>query len=161
MRQQLIADITAAMQCSPQEAVLLIEDHLIGPRKPRRGKDGLCVSSDVDRLLEPGLFRKEKASSGRPVSWTSPFELRAYYVGNDRSITKRLCKLASELAGDIMTAMGCSEQEATNLVAEHLIGRKKPRGGREGIAVSPEVVRIAEQYGQLVHRKGNKSDRGR
>jgi hypothetical protein len=82
--------------------------------------------------------------------------LRQNYLGDHRTIARRLEELRAELIADLL-ASGFGDAQANRLIDNHMIGNVKPPRGQEAIAAGPDAVRIAETAGKLRRRTANGS----
>jgi hypothetical protein len=61
LRQQLIGDVAATLGCSAELAADLVSDHLIGLRKPVRGREGMAAEPEALRVAEAfGVLEAKK-----------------------------------------------------------------------------------------------------
>ncbi len=148
LREELLDDLVAA-GFSRNDAVSAISDHLIGPRKLARGREGLVASSDAVRLLS--LRPRDEAAPPKPTDWQSAIELTRKHANSCVTIAKRLDSLRASLV-DIFCDAGCSEEDAAAIVKEYFVGIRKPSSGQETIAASPMAVVLAESLGLLTPR---------
>jgi hypothetical protein len=141
LRNALIGDVMVSNQCSLQEATDLVDTHLIGLRKPRRGPEALAASPDAQRLL--GLTKRTEAGPPKPEGWKTAMELSRSHRAGCVTISLRLERLRARLISDLVDA-GYGET-AQALVENHLIGNKKPAYGQVTITASPDAIRLAEE----------------
>jgi hypothetical protein len=149
LRSRLIGDLVMELECRSSEAEALIDDHLVGRRKPARGRSGWCVSPDGERLLK--LLPRTMLCPAKPDKWLSVRQIKSLYVGSFIRIESELKALRDGLISDIVLT-GVDVDKAERMVEAHLIGYRKPRHGPEALAASPEVIRIAVEEGWLVPR---------
>jgi hypothetical protein len=146
LRKELIADMRAAGY-TENEAADLVEEHLIGKKKPYRGRAALAASPDAVRALE--LIERTKAAPLKPIRWRSAAQLSREGAGSVPVRNNKLDLLREVLIADVQAA-GYTEVAATTLVEEYFVGWKKPPpGGPEALAASPDAVRVAEQFGMF------------
>ena len=158
VREALVGDVSEQWRCSHEQAAALVEDLLIGEKKPKRGRTALAASPDGVRLL--GLPPRETQSPAKPSGWCSTTDLhRRGFRGRHDTLQQAILELREELVADVV-AVGYPEEEAVALVEESLVGRKKPRGGQAGLAISPDGIRLGEATGRFV-RRARGSSRGR
>jgi hypothetical protein len=148
IQQMLVADLMAAGYGNA-EARTIVEENLVGRKKPAGGQCALAASADALRLLE--LKHKNTTAPSKPEKWKSAWELSRDHIGYCGTITKKLEEMQAVLIGDVM-ATGLTEIESKAMVEKYLIGRKKPPQGREGMAASPDAVYLLEGLGVLTRR---------
>jgi hypothetical protein len=147
LRDQLVADIVHCMDWSEADARSIVDRWLIGMRKPLSGSEGIAASPDAIRILD--LIPRENTVPSKPQDWQSAVDLSKNFNGNSKTINKKLVELRTLLITDVRAA---GIDPAENVVDDFLFGMKKPRKGNDALAVSPDGVRIAEQFGILSPR---------
>ena len=148
VRRNLIA-VTCERGVSEEDAVAHVEQKFIGWRRPWRGAASWTASPEAVLML--GLIPREQAAAPRPAGWRSVTQLRLEYVGDFYTLRRRMEQLREQLVEE-RRAAGLSLEEAERVIEQDWIGRRKPAGGSEAIAFSPEAVRAAEEAGILVRK---------
>src|SRR5437879_2597173 len=87
LRQRLINDISHSAGTNPDDAALVVDTHLIGRKRSRRGRAALAASPDAQRLLD---LPPRTTDSPKPGKWLSAAELTRVYRGDHRTIGRRL-----------------------------------------------------------------------
>ena len=65
IREALLGDMVAAGY-SENKAAVLVDDHLIGQKKPAQGREGLAASPEIVQLAEElGLLVRRRRTVGR------------------------------------------------------------------------------------------------
>ena len=135
LRHSFIEDVVNAGY-SREEAAGLIDNHLIGWKKPVKGFAAIYASPEViDRL------REEKERMRVPVGWQSASSLEKAGTPRSKVSGQSLAKLRTALTEDIQLS-GYTRIEAEALVEDHLIGTRRLRTGSPTLFASPEVTRL-------------------
>jgi hypothetical protein len=152
LRESLIEEIVEQMGLPQEEATEVVELWLIGPKKRSRGPAGLAISPDAERLLP--LTPKSEAAPPKTAGWQSAQQLCKVYIGGSGVMNRKLAELRQQLIGDVEAA---GIEGGEEVVDRFLVGRRKPAGGQESLAISPEGIRLAEHLGIICARSPQQS----
>jgi hypothetical protein len=169
LRERLIKDLVSA-GCSPESAIQLVEDNLIGLRIHARGRPTLAASPDAIRIFEQDELRRQTkraeqkpSSLSKPDNWRTAGELASEYSGGFGVILERLKGLRESFI-DRLAAAGYSIEEASQFVNDFLIGYRHPKDApvqTQALVASPTAISMAEQERQLVPKRTVDSKRSR
>jgi hypothetical protein len=79
----------------------------------------------------------------KPENWLSSTQIHRTHKGGLDRKRRMFFELQTRLTSDLVAA-GYSEEEAAELVKDHLLDIRKPRTGKAGIAASPDALRLLQ-----------------
>ena len=132
----------------------LAAQQMIADRYVRKAGCGLYASPEAIEMLE---FKYKMQVA--PKSWRSASELsrQGEARGCPHTILKKIRTLHENLVNETIDQANVSRDEASELVDQNLVGRRRTRPGNdEGLYASPEALRILYDTGLLVRGKQRK-----
>lgn len=145
LRQVLAEDIINSLACTADQAMHLVDDHLLGVRQGKTALPALSASPEAVRIIDQGFVCKT-AIPIKPVGWFSARELQRTVNASDTHIRSILLQLRAALVQDVQQSLACSNHRAEELVSDFLIGLKKPSGpGAVGVHASPDALRLFDE----------------
>jgi len=167
LRERLIKDLVAA-GLSSNEALDLVEYHLIGYRVGRGGPPTLAASPDAIRIFDeeesrrPKLSKRARSPTAPPKTdgWRSARDLQGNYAGGVSVILERLKRLRDSFI-DHMMSLDVPKEEAITFVENCLIGTRKlstKSGAIHALSATSDAIRVGEENGYLVRKKQDDGD---